>query len=35
MAKAAAPYLHPKLTSSEHKVSGELIAEVRWKYAGP
>jgi len=33
-AKEAAPYLHPRLASSEHKVTGELIAEVKWRYAG-
>jgi len=33
-AKEAAPYLHPRLASSEHKVSGELIAEIRWRLAG-
>jgi len=28
-AKAAAPYIHPKLTSIDHKVDGELTVNIK------
>lgn len=32
-AKESAPYVHPKLSNTEHKITGELVAEIRWRLA--